>query len=162
MILMPGGIYGPGDTSVLRTSFIDFLKGRTPAVPTQAGICWAHVDDTARAHILAMEKGVAGETYIVAGEPSTFVEAFQLASHITGKTAPKAIPYQVMKAMAPLAKPFDNILPETYTSEGLRILSGVTYWGDNGKAKRFLGFNPRPLREGLEATLRHEMSLLGM
>jgi nucleoside-diphosphate-sugar epimerase len=68
----------------------------------------------------------------------------------------------MMKAMAPLVKPFDKFLPETYTSEGLRILSGVTYWGDNSKAKRFLGYNPRTLREGLEPTLRHEMSLLGM
>jgi nucleoside-diphosphate-sugar epimerase len=67
-----------------------------------------------------------------------------------------------MKAMAPLAKPFDNFLPEAYTSEGLRILSGVTYWADHGKAKRFLGYNPRPLQEGLASTLRHEMSLLGM
>ncbi len=162
VIVMPGGIYGPGDTSVLRTSLINFLQGKTPVMPTQAGICWAHVDDTAHAHLLAMEKGVPGETYIVAGEPGTFIEAFQLASHITGKPAPKAISYKFMKIMAPLAKPFDNFLPETYTSEGLRILSGVTYWGDNGKAKRFLGFNPRPLRDGLASTLRHEMSLLGM
>ena len=162
VIVMPGGIYGPGDTSVLRTSIINFLQGKTPAIPTQAGICWAHVDDTARAHILAMEKGVPGETYIVAGEPSTYMDAFQLASHITGKLAPKAISYKFMKVMAPLMKPFDNFLPETYTSEGLRILGGVTYWGDNSKAKRFLGFNPRPLQEGFEATLRHEMSLLGM
>jgi glycine betaine/proline transport system ATP-binding protein len=47
-------------------------------------------------------------------------------------------------------------------SEGLRILGGVTYWGDNRKAKRFLGYSPRPLKEGLESTLRHEMTLLGM
>jgi nucleoside-diphosphate-sugar epimerase len=162
VVVMPGGIYGPGDTSVIRTSLLNFLQGKLPGMPTQAGICWAHVDDTARAHILAMEKGVPGETYIVAGEPCTYVEAFQLISHITGKPAPRAVPYQMMKAMAPLAKPFDRFLPETYTSEGLRILGGVTYWGDNSKAKRFLGFNPRPLRDGLESTLRHEMSLLGM
>lgn len=162
VVVMPGGIYGPGDTSVLRTSFIDFLQGKTPVMPTQAGICWAHIDDTAHAHVLAMEKGVPGETYIIAGEPCTFVEAFQLASHITGKPAPRAISYKFMKTMAPLLKPFDNFLPEAYTSEGLRILSGVTYWGDHGKAKRFLGFNPRPLREGLASTLRHEMSLLKM
>lgn len=162
VIVMPGGIYGPGDTSVLRTSFINFLQEKTPAVPTQAGICWAHVDDTAHAHILAMKKGVPGETYIVAGEPCTFVEAFQLASQITGKPAPRAVSHKFMKAMVPLMKPFDNFLPDTYTSEGMRILSGVTYWGDNSKAKRFLGFNPRPLREGLVSTLRHEMSLLGM
>ena len=162
VIVMPGGIYGPGDTSVLRQNLIDFLKEKIPAMPSKAGICWAHVDDIAHAHILAMEKGTPGEKYIIAGEPCTYVEAFRLASHITGKRAPMAVPYQIMKVMSYLVKPFDNFLPEMYTSEGLRIVSGVTYWGDNRKAKRFLGYNPRPLSKGLEATLRHEMSLLEM
>ena len=162
IIVMPGGIYGPGDTSVLRQNLIDFLNEKIPAMPTEAGICWAHVDDIAHAHILAMEKGTPGEKYIIAGEPCTYVEAFRLASHITGKRAPMAVPYQIMKVMSYLVKPFDNFLPQMYTSEGLRVLSGVTYWGDNTKAKRFLGYNPRPLSQGLESTLRHEMSLLEM
>lgn len=162
VIVMPGGIYGPGDTSVLRKNLIDFLNEKIPALPAQAGICWAHVDDTAHAHILAMEKGVPGETYIIAGEPCTFVEAFQLASHITGKRMPMVVPYQLFKPMPYLVKPFDRFLPEAYSPEGMRILAGVTYWGDNSKARRFLGYTPRPLREGLESTLRHEMSLLGM
>jgi nucleoside-diphosphate-sugar epimerase len=162
VIVMPGGIYGPGDTSALRRNFIDFLKGKLPALPTRAGICWTHVEDSAHAHILAMEKGIPGETYIVAGEPCTFLDAFQLASHITGMRAPQSVAHQIFKPMSYFVKPFDFFLPEIYTSEGMRILAGVTYWGDNGKAKRFLGYNPRPLREGLESTLRHEMSLLGM
>ena len=162
IIVMPGGIYGPGDTSVLRQNLIDFLNEKIPAMPTEAGICWAHVDDIAHAHILAMEKGTPGEKYIIAGEPCTYVEAFRLASHITGKRAPMAVPFQIMKVMSYLVKPFDNFLPQMYTSEGLRVLSGVTYWGDNTKAKRFLGYNPRPLSQGLESTLRHEMSLLEM
>lgn len=160
VIVMPGGIYGPGDTSALRRSLIDFLRGKLPMLPTQAGICWAHVEDTAHGHILAMERGVAGETYIIAGEACTLQDAFQLASHITGKRAPMAVPYRMMKALSALVKPFDPLLPETYTSEGLRVVAGVTYWGDNSKAKRFLGYNPRPLAEGLESTLKHEMSLL--
>ena len=53
-------------------------------------------------------------------------------------------------------------LPESYTEEGLRSLAGVTYIADNSKAKRELGFNPRPLKEGLRETLEHEMKLLGM
>lgn len=162
VIVMPGGIYGPGDTSALRHNLINFLKGKLPMLPTQAGICWAHVEDVAHAHILAMEEGLSGETYIIAGEPSTFLNAFQLAGHITGRPAPMAVPHQIFKALSFLVKPFDSFLPETYTSEGMRVLGGVTYWGDNRKAKRFLGYNPRPLREGLESTLRHEMSLLGM
>lgn len=162
VIVMPGGIYGPGDTSVLRRTLIDFLHGRLPILPTQAGITWAHVDDIAHGHILAMEKGVVGETYIIAGEPCTYRDAFQLASHITGKSAPGTVPYQLLKVMSFLVKPFDSFVPEVYTSEALRVLAGPTYWGDNSKAKRFLGYNPRPLTEGLESTLKHEISLLGI
>jgi nucleoside-diphosphate-sugar epimerase len=131
-------------------------------IPTRAGICWAHVDDTAHGHILAMEKGVPGESYIIAGEPCTYQDAFRLASHITGKSAPAIVPYQLLKFMSYLIKPFDTIAPEIYTSEALRVLAGATYWGDNGKAKRFLGYSPRPMTEGFESTLRHEMSLLSM
>jgi nucleoside-diphosphate-sugar epimerase len=162
VIVMPGGIYGPGDTSALRRSFIDFLQEKVPVVPTEAGICWAYIDDTAQAHILAMEKGTPGESYIIAGEPHTYLEVMRLASQITGKRAPRAVPYQIMKVMSYLVRPFDRLLPESYRSEVLRILAGATYWGDNSKAKRFLGFNPRPLRNGLETTLQHEMSLLNM
>ena len=131
-------------------------------IPREAGICWGYVDDIAHGHILAMEKGVPGESYIIAGEPCTYQEAFQLASHITGKPAPKAVSPGLFRILSSLVQPFDNFLPEMYTSEGLRIMGGVTYWGDNSKAKRFLGYHPRPLAEGLETTLRHEMSLLGM
>lgn len=162
VIVMPGGIYGPGDTSVLRRTLIDYLQGKLPMIPNQAGICWAHVDDIAHGHILAMERGVIGETYIIAGEAGTYQEAFQIASHITGKDVPSVVPYQLLKVMSYLVKPLDRFMPETYTSEALRVLAGVTYWGDNSKAKRFLGYNPRPLTEGLESTLKHEMSLLGM
>lgn len=162
IIVMPGLIYGPGDTSSLRQSFIDFLQKRLPAVPKGTAMCWGHVEDIATGHMLAMEKGQSGETYIIAGEPSTLQNTFQLASHLTGKPAPRAIPNKALKLLSILVKPFDSLLPETYTSEGLRVIAGVTYIGDNRKAKRFLGYNPRPLREGLESTLRHEMSLLGM
>lgn len=162
VIVMPGGIYGPGDTSVLRTTLIQFLQGKLPMLPTRAGFCWAHVEDTARGHILAMEKGVIGETYIIAGEPHTYQGAFTLASQITGKPTPRFVSASFFKVLAVLVKPFDQVLPETYTSETMRLLSGVTYWGDNRKARRFLGYNPRPLTEGLESTLKHEMSLLGM
>jgi nucleoside-diphosphate-sugar epimerase len=51
-------------------------------------------------------------------------------------------------------------LPEAYTAEGLRIVAGVTYIGDNGKARRELGYEPRPLRTGLQETLQHELALL--
>ena len=160
VIVMPGLIYGPGDTSTLRDNILSFLKGQLPAMPDQAGNCWAHVDDIVQGHILAMEKGKPGESYIIAGERVTFIEAFELASQLTGKPAPKTIPHQLFRLMSVLVKPFDRLLPPTYTSEGLRVIAGVTYLGDNSKAKRELGYNPRSFREGWGETLRHEMRLL--
>ena len=160
VIVMPGGIYGPGDTSSLRTTLLNFLQGKLPMIPSQFGICMAHVEDTTQGHILAMEKSKAGESYIIAGDALRMTETFKLASQITGKRTPMTAPYQMMKVMSVLAKPFDAILPESYTSEGLRVFSGNTYWGDNSKAKRELGFTTRPFREGFEETLHHEMKLL--
>ena len=162
VIVQPGLIYGPGDTSNVRTTLISFLQGKFPMAPTQTALCWAHVDDVVQGHILAMEKGKVGESYIIAGEPCAFLDAFKLASQVSGKKAPNAAPYQVLKLFSILVKPFDSLMPESYTSEGLRIVAGATYLGDNSKAKRELGYNPRPLSEGWAETVRHEMKLLGM
>ena len=89
-------------------------------------------------------------------------DAFRLASQITGKKVPTIVPYQILKFMSRLVKPFDALVPEIYTSEGLRVIAGVTYWGDSNKAKRELGYTLRPFREGWAETLHHEMELLGM
>jgi nucleoside-diphosphate-sugar epimerase len=161
-IVMPGMVYGPGDTSSLRTNFISFLKGQVPALPSQTAMCWGHVEDIAYGHILAMETPAVGQTYIIAGEPCSLVDIFRRASQITGKRAPVELPYSVFQLLSVVVKPFDLVLPESYTSEGLRIVAGVTYLGDNSKAKHELGYNPRPLREGLEETLKYEMMLRGM
>lgn len=162
VIVQPGMIYGPGDTSTLRENLLDMFKGKLPAIPSKFLACWAHVEDIVTGHILAMEKGKIGETYIIAGEPVTFADIFKLAAQVSGTRAPATAPYQVFKVMSMIAKPFDNILPPTYNSESLNVFAGTTYWGDNSKAKRELGYSPRPIRDGWVETVRHEMKLLGM
>ncbi|HET9909956.1 MAG TPA: NAD-dependent epimerase/dehydratase family protein [Anaerolineales bacterium] len=160
VIVMPGLIYGPGDTSILRANIRDFLNQKLPLLPSQNAYCWAHVDDIVQGHILAMEKGRIGESYIIAGEPVTTADAFKLAGEITGKRVPSVVSYNLIKALSVIVRPFDNFLPETFTSEGLRMIAGVTNWGDNSKAKRELGYHPRPFREGWGETLLHEQKLL--
>jgi nucleoside-diphosphate-sugar epimerase len=162
VIAMPGLIYGPGDTSSVRTSIIQYLQRKLPILPRQTAMCWAHVEDVAKGHLLAMEKGKMGESYYLAGEPYGLLNAYRLAQEITGIPAPRAVSPRLVNVMSVLVKPFDRFLPERYTSEGLRIIAGATYLGDNSKARRELGFDPRPLRQGFEQTLRHEMALIGM
>jgi len=165
VIVQPGVIYGPGDTSSLRTALIDYLQHKLPILPKRTAYCWAHVDDVAHGHLLAMELGRVGESYIIAGERHTFVDALALAERVTGIRAPRIqAPPAMMKASAALMGVVERAVPvpAMYTSEYLRVNAGVTYLGDNAKARRELGYDPRPLDEGLPATLLHEMALLGM
>ena len=165
VIVQPGVIYGPGDTSSLRTALLDYLQHRLPILPKRTEYCWAHVDDVAHGHLLAMEHGRAGQSYIIAGERRTFVDALALAERVTGVRASRiqAAP-GMMKASAALMGVVERAVPvpAMYTSEYLRVNAGVTYLGDNAKARRNLGYDWRPLDEGLPATLLHEMALLGM
>lgn len=162
VVAMPGGIYGPGDTSSMGNGVRDLLQGRLPVIPTKFGVCYEHIEDTARAHLLLMEKGKVGEAYITAGEPHTLVETYKLTCQISGAKMPMVVPYQMIGAMAFLAAPLAGILPEYYSPDALRSIAGVTYWNDSGKIKRELGFTQRPFREGWEEYIRHEMKLLGM
>ena len=162
VIVQPGLIYGPGDTSSVRTSLINFLKGQLPMLPLETKLCWAHVDDIADGHILAMEKGRIGESYIICGEPYALYNAYLLASQVSGKNAPMAVSPKMLKVLSVLVKPLDAVLPESYTSEGLRIIAGVTYIGNNSKAKHELGYDPRPVSEGWVETIKQEMSFLGL
>jgi nucleoside-diphosphate-sugar epimerase len=165
VIVQPGLIYGPGDTSSVRTTLLEFLQRRLPLIPRQTAFAWAHVEDIARAHMLAMDKGQAGRNYFICGPVHTLEEALDMAQAITGIPAPKIrIGPGVMKMMAASMAVVEKIvpLPASYTSEGLRVVAGVTYIGSNARARSELGWNPRPLRDGLVETLRHEMQLLGM
>ena len=164
VILQPGVVYGPGDPSAIGTAIRQYLQGRLPVTPQRTAFCWAHVEDTAAAHRLAMERGRPGESYIVAGSVHTFREVFELAERLTGIAAPWIHPGPgTMKALATCMRLLGALipLPPAYSAESLRVMAGTTYIGDNRKARRELGFAPRPLEEGLRETLAYEMERLG-
>jgi nucleoside-diphosphate-sugar epimerase len=160
VIVQPGVIYGPGDTSGLHTALVDLLRKRLPLTPRRTAFCWAHVEDTARGHILAMERGAPGETYIITGPRHTFEEAFDLIATLAGVPRPLLHPGPwTMKAVAALMGLVQRAvdLPPVLTPEALRVSAGVTYLGSNEKAVRDLGFTARPLREGMDQTLEYEV-----
>ncbi len=165
VIVLPGAVYGPGDTSLIGETFTQYLKGKLPMLPKQTTFCWSHVEDTARGHLLAMEKGTPGESYIIAGPCHTFEATFEIAATITDIPAPRLrIPPAAIKSMAALMGVIGKVvpLPPTYTAETLRVTAGATYTASNAKARRDLGFDPRPLDEGLRPTLLAEMERLGI
>ncbi len=152
VIVQPGVTYGPGDPSAMGVVLRQYLQGKLRGVPKGSSYCWGHVEDTAHGHVLAMEKGRPGQSYIIAGEPRTLIDAMEMAERITGIPAPRLRPSPgLLRFFAAIGR-----------SEVLRVGAGVTYLGSNAKAKREFGLRHRPLEEGLGETLREEMAALGV
>lgn len=151
VIVQPGVTYGPGDPSAMGVTLRQYLQRKLRGIPKGSAYCWGHVEDTAAGHLLAMERGRPGESYIIAGEPRTLVDAIELAARITGVPAPRLRPSPAfLKFLATLTR-----------SETVRVGAGVTYLGSNAKAKRELGLRHRPFEEGFRETLLAEMRSLG-
>ena len=87
VLLMPGAIYGPRDTSLMADVLTRYLVGRARFVSAGTAYCWAHVEDVARAHLQAMQFGRNGESYIVSGEPHTVREVLD-ASRTPRRASP--------------------------------------------------------------------------
>jgi dihydroflavonol-4-reductase len=70
----------------------------------------------------------------------------------------------MLKAMSAVTSLVERVipLPDMYSSEYLRVSAGVTYIGDNAKARHELEWKPRSLDEGLAETLLAEMKNLGL
>jgi nucleoside-diphosphate-sugar epimerase len=68
VIVQPSVIYGPGDTgSSMGQLTRQLAAGRPVLGPRGGGASFAHVEDVARGHVLAMAQGREGESYILAG-----------------------------------------------------------------------------------------------
>jgi nucleoside-diphosphate-sugar epimerase len=160
--VMPGVVYGPDDPSAFGRAIRDFLRGDLPMIPRGVAYSPGHVADVARAHVLAMEHGTPGEEYIVGGDPATLVDLFDVVADAAGRDPPRAVSPRVFGALAKASELLERFvsLPKDYRAESLRVLAGVTYLGDNTRATTELGLEHRPLREGLAATVEHELDAL--
>ena len=156
VIIQPGGVYGPGDTSPIGLLINQFLRGRMPAMMfPETGFNLVHRDDVAAGILLALDKGKAGEAYVLGGEITTTGDAIRLLAKVTGRKAPRfTLPALMMKASAPLGPVIGPALGfGPNLREIIRAADGVTYWATDAKARKQLGYRPRALEEGLRQTL---------
>lgn len=153
VIVMPGGIYGPGDTSTLGTLLADVADGKRVMVSSSLRMMQAHVDDIAEGHVLAMERGRPGESYMLAGERSDLRSIITEMAALTGGPKPIDMPLPVLigaeKAMGVLGRLVS--LPTQFNPEALRAAQ-CSYLGTPAKAQRELGWTFRSLHDGLRDT----------
>lgn len=156
VIVQPGGVYGPGDTSQVADLLEQFFAGKLPLMPfPELGICMTHVEDIARGILLGLDKGKPGETYVISGPVTTMREAIETVAKVSGRKAPKrALPTVLMKAMIPVGPLVGKVMGQPPNlRELISSADGVTFWASYEKAEKELGYSPRGMEEGLRQTL---------
>ncbi len=152
MIVMPGAVFGPGDHSLVGALMSAYQRGLLPIFPgPDSMLTFAHVEDIARGHLLAAEKGRPGQSYILAGPALSFRQFIALCAQASGKALPWVyVPSRWIKPLLPLSQLLSRLpsWPEILSPDAIRVLD-VTYIASAEKASRELGWQPRPLAERL-------------
>jgi nucleoside-diphosphate-sugar epimerase len=153
VIVMPGGIYGPGDTSQVGALMADIAVGKRVMASSKLRMMQAHVDDVVDGHVRAMAAGRRGESYMLAGERSDLVSMLGEVAEITGGPKPIDIPAIVLPVAGPVLGVVGKVLPlqGDYTAEAMRV-ARASYLATPAKAQRELGWTFRSLHAGLRET----------
>ena len=148
VIVNPTAPIGPGDVRPTPTGrmVLDAAAGRMPAY-VDTGLNVAHVDDVARGHLLAHERGRRGERYVLGSENMTLAQILTLVAHIVGRRPPRirlspTLLLPVGYAAQLWARVSGSGEPRV-TVDGLRLSRKRMFFTD-GKARRELGYDSRP------------------
>jgi dihydroflavonol-4-reductase len=153
VIVNPSTPVGENDIKPTPTGqiIVDFLNRRLPAY-VDTGLNLVDVRDVAEGLILAGERGVPGERYILGNQNLTLKAMLDLLAEITGLPAPKIqMPYAVAWAAVGL----ENLVAErilhrapAHPFEGVKMARYKMFF-DASKAVRELGLSQSPVRDAL-------------
>jgi dihydroflavonol-4-reductase len=152
VIVNPSTPVGPRDVKPTPTGrlIVEAASGRMPAY-VDTGLNIVHVDDVARGHLLAEQKGRVGERYILGGENLTLGEILRLVANLVGRRPPNIqVPAALVWPVAVVEETIGRLFGREpfATREGLRMARHKMFFSST-KAERELGYDPRPAREGL-------------
>jgi dihydroflavonol-4-reductase len=162
VIVNPSGVYGPGPSASVsfdKGMFEPLVRRRLPALPP-GGLGLVFTDGLAAGHLLAADKGRAGERYILCDTHVSLRELAQAVVRVAGRGwVPPTLPVRGARALAAGSEALSRL-----TGRPPLISRGQLYfftWNaapDSTKAQRELGWTPTPLEHGIRRTL-DEMGL---
>jgi nucleoside-diphosphate-sugar epimerase len=161
VIVNPTRVYGPGllniSNSVTRIVRL-YTEGKFRFLPGNGKSIgnYVFIDDVVAGHILALEKGVAGERYILGGENISYAGFFKVLAEISGKSYllfrfPLNLMLFVSFIMLMLARSF-GIKP--LITPGLVRKYNYNWVLSSNKAQSELGYKITPLKSGITETLK--------
>ena len=153
VIVNPTTPVGPGDWKPTPTGkiIVDFLNGRMPGY-VDTGLNFVPVEDCARGHLLAADRGRIGERYILGGANLTLKNVLDILAGITGRPAPQ---WKFPHALVYVAGCVDTAMSRVLGREPRIPLEGVRMarhkmFVDASKAERELGFAAGPIEAAMQ------------
>ncbi len=157
MVLNPTTPIGEGDAKPTPTGriFVDFLNRKFPAY-VDTGLNLVDVAEVARMHVVALERGVPGERYILGGENLTLKQILDRMSAITGLPSPTMrVPHAVALAFAFFDETITGKLrgkEPRATVEAVRMGRKFMF-ASSAKAERELGFRALPVYSAMRSAI---------
>jgi nucleoside-diphosphate-sugar epimerase len=160
VIVNPTRVYGPGALNQSNSVTImikKYVEGKWHVVPGNGNSLgnYVFVDDVVNGHILAMEKGRAGERYILGGDNISYNQFFNSLKDYTGKDHWLVnIPLTAMLAMANILLLVTKLtkIPPAITPAHVRKFN-YNWEVSCTKAKHELGYTPLSFNEGASKTI---------
>ena len=152
IIVNPSAPIGPRDIKPTPTGriIVEAARGRVPAF-VDTGINLVHVDDVARGHVEALERGRIGERYILGGDNVPLASMLADIASLAGRRAPRwKLPRAPLYPLAAVAEAMARVTSREplLTRDGLRMSEHRMYF-TSAKAARELGYRARPYADGL-------------
>ncbi len=152
VVVNPAAPFGARDIKPTPTGrmVVEFGRGRMPAY-IDTGLNVVHVDDVASGHLLAHQRGVVGERYILGGDNMSLRDILAtLAAHL-GRSAPRIrLPRAPLFPIAWASEAIGRLagFEPALTIDALRMAKRPMYYSSD-KARRALGYDPRPGTDAL-------------
>jgi dihydroflavonol-4-reductase len=155
VIANPTTIYGAGDARKgSRKVQIAVAQGRFKFY-TAGGANIVHIDDCIDGCMKIFEKGRPGERYILAGDNLTIKEIFTMIAKEAGVTPPFIyLPTPVVHALGRIGDWQARHHKKGLITSENAWTSTLYHWFSADKARRELGFNPRPSRLAVAESIR--------
>lgn len=154
VLVNPSSVQGPGRAGGTGRILLAFLDGRLRVfVPTCVSL--VDIDDCVTGHLLAAERGAAGERYLLNGMTLEISQALALAAEIAGvERKPRLLPRRVATVAAAAVERGFRLAgrrPPVCREMVRTLLHGHRY--DGSRAERELGLRYTDPRETLRKTV---------
>lgn len=158
VLVLPTTPVGPQDRKPTPTGkmIVDFMRGKIFA-SLPGGMNIVAVEDVAKAHVLALRRGVPGERYLIGGDNLSLSELWSMLADLCGRAAPtREIPYRMATMLGwadelrcRVARTQQPLVP----LEGVRMVR-YNMFVDSSKARRELGVEQSSVPAALERAVR--------